>query len=267
MIFSTTDKLQTCKKAVVTKLTKESCGVAVHDDDCLCDVNVDEPTPINFDPKTHWGVKIAVSAGYTYESPEELLDLLEALAKAKDAYENMKNFDRTYKGTFRVSKELVRDVKDWIRSGESIIDAVEHFREPWAHILAASTSGQPSQLWQFNEAKWAEFEDYFDEHPKPTYRIVMRDLNVERGPAVLLCDMYGTQARADQQAMRRRLRELLIAHHGQRNNVFVDWLRNEGFDVDKERVTMMIRRLRHLDLIPRRGELVGEWRARTGRVK
>lgn len=176
------------------KTDEAPCGVDAHAYDCLCDVKIVSPAQIahNIDPERFWGMKVAMNAGYDVDSDEDILDLLEALALAKDAVENMAGFDRhDAKGKLRASKDLKEKIIIYLRDGNSIVDAPRHFETSWANCLAAITQGNPSVVWRWPERFWAEIEDFIFQHEKWCgYRALMREFDIERGAAVTLERLY-----------------------------------------------------------------------------
>ena len=241
------------------------CGITNHNTDCLCDVVVANVSAINFDPTTFWGVEFAERAGYSWEDgPEKMLELLEALAKAKDIAANMKTFDNVdRRGVARASDSLRKSLGEWIASGQSIIDAPHEFKESWGNILAAMTSGRANELWAWREAQWAEFEDWVDIQGELRYRAIMGRFDVSRSVAVLLERFYRCDSRRERADTAAAIREVLISHPSQKNA----WLcskvaRETGVEVTPEEVTQIRSRLRHQNLVPRSSETLQAFRQR-----
>lgn len=249
--------------------TALGCGTPEHKEDCLCDVDMSlsTQTGIHFDPATHWGVNVATSAGYEWDAgPEKLLDLLEALAKAKDAMSNMKTFDTVdRRGVARPSKELREKVIGWIKDGNSIVDAPDEFHESWGNILAALTMGHPAPIWAWSEKDWAVFEDYCDTQEKLSYRAIMREFDLPRGRASKLVDLYGDEKRRSVLWRYNIIKKVIVDHPTQKNAFLVDKIAAAGVDSTPAEVTKVRARLRKLNLVPMCDEPLRDFRKRVTR--
>lgn len=245
--------------------TALNCGNKDHEEDCLCDVKLSKPTAVDFHPDTHWGMKVATAAGYEWDAgPEKLLDLLEALAKAKDAMANMKTFDTVdRRGVARPSKDLRDKVFHWIKEGNSIIDAPDEFNESWGNVLAAITMGRPAPMWAWSEKDWAVFEDYCDTQEKLSYRAIMREFDIPRGRAVSLVDLYGDSQRRSLLWRYNTIKRVLVSHPTQKNAFLCVKLSEAGVDTDPAEVTRVRSKLRALNLVPLCDEPLRDFRKRV----
>lgn len=246
-------------------MSPAGCNVLAHDEECLCDVAIGEPTVIEFDPTRFWGVRIAESAGFRWdEGPEKLLDLLEALAKAKDAAKNMASFDSMDKhGVARASKALHDDVVDWIGQGESIVDAPRQFKQSWGNVIAALTGGRPSELWTFSEQWWAEFEDWADTQDAVRYRAITREFNISRSSAQTLQRLYATEQRVARLHKINRTKEIIVQYPRQKPKFLRRVIHEEtGWDITTDELGRLRAGLRRANKIPNHHERVTEFRSR-----
>lgn len=244
-----------------------TCGQQGHDEECVCDVRVGHATEIApIDPERYWGMRIALDSGMTLDSPEEILDLLEALARAKDAAVNMRGFDREdTRGVLRASVELKNKIEDFLRQGNSIVDAPRHFCEPWANCVAAITGGRPSVVWSWPESFWAQIEDFICTQDEWCgYRRLMREFSIERGAAQTLERLYRDAEYAERTAALRYARSLLIQSPRCKRVWVIDKCAKAGYTVSEDDVTSIRSRLREAGLMPARSQSMADWRATHG---
>lgn len=240
------------------------CGVEAHDEDCLCDVAIGAITEIApIDPERFWGMRFALERKHDLDSAESILDLLEALALAKDAAVNMSNFDNVdAKGVVRASAELKTQVEQWVRDGNSIIDAPRAFSTSWANVLAAITKGTPSTVWSWSEPMWAQIEDWVMAHDTwQGYRACMRKFKIERGAAMTVERLYRDASHAEGSGAASAIRSLLLRSPRQKNAWVVAKCAELGYTITRADVTAMRSRLREQGLMPARSQKISDWRA------
>jgi len=240
------------------------CGVGAHDEDCLCDVTIETITQIApIDPERFWGMRFALERKHDLDSAESILDLLEALALAKDAAVNMANFDNVdAHGVVRASSELKTQVEQWVRDGNSIIDAPRAFSTSWANVLAAITKGTPSTVWSWSEPMWAQIEDWVMAHDEwQGYRACMRTFKIERGAAMTIERLYRHASHAEGSGAASAIRSLLLRSPRQKNSWVVAKCAELGYTIARADVTAMRSRLREQNMLPARGQKMSDWRA------
>lgn len=248
-----------------TRTTDEApCGVAAHPEDCLCDVKVVSPVEIanNIDPEKFWGMRIALNGGHSYDTDEDILNLLEALALAKDAVANMASFDRVdERGKLRASMDLKAKLKQFLRDGNSIVDAPRTFQVSWGLCLASLTQGTPSTLWAWDEQFWAQIEDYIISHDTWCgYRALMKEFNIDRGPAQMLEKLYRDVNYAEHAKALAYAREMYISSPRAHKTWIHKKLAERGYSLTDEQLTQLRARLREARLVPDRTISVDEWR-------
>lgn len=240
------------------------CGVVAHPDDCLCDVNVVSPVEIanNIDPERFWGMEIALDGGHSYESDEDIVNLLEALALAKDAVANMEGFDRyDAKGKLRASKDLKEQICVFLKDGNSIVDAPRQFKTSWANCLAAITQGVPSAVWGWPERFWAQIEDFIMEQDEWCgYRALMRKFDIERGSAVTLERLYREATYAESAAALAYARELYLRSPRAKTPWMMKKLEQRGHTLTDNQLHQLRARLRQAGLTPDTTITVDQWR-------
>ena len=240
------------------------CGVVAHPDDCLCDVKVVSPVEIenNIDPDKFWGMRIALDGGHSYDTDEDILSLLEALALAKDAVANMASFDRyDERGKLRASKELKVKLKQFLRDGNSIIDAPRTFGASWGLCLASLTQGTPSALWAWDEQFWAQIEDYIISHDTWCgYRALMQEFNIDRGPAQQLERLYRDVNYAEHAHALGYARQMYISSPRAHKTWIHKKLAERGYSLTDDQLRQVRTRLREAGLVPDRNMTMGEWR-------
>lgn len=243
--------------------TSPPCGVSAHPPDCLCDVVIDDPVEIatNISQDTYWGMKIALDAGYDTETEEQLIDLLEALALAKDAQVNLKSFDRFEQGKLRGSMELKDKLMLFLKEGNSIVDAPRTFQTSWGNCLASITAGNPSAIWGWPERFWAQIEDFIMEHDEWCgYRALMREFDIDRGPAQIIEKLYRDAHKSVSAAALAYARELYITSPRARTPWLIQKLEDRGYTLTNDQLIQLRARLREAGVIPDRNITVTEWR-------
>lgn len=242
------------------------CGVDAHAEDCLCDVKIVYPVEIanNIDPERFWGMGIALDGGHSYESDEDILNLLEALALAKDAVANMEGFDRyDVKGKLRASKDLKEQIYIFLKDGNSIVDAPRQFKTSWANCLAAITQGVPSAVWGWPERFWAQIEDFIMEQDEWCgYRALMRKFDIERGAAVTLERLYREATYAESAAALAYARELYLRSPRAKTPWMMKKLEQRGYTLTDDQLQQLRARLRQAGLTPDWNMTVSEFRDR-----
>lgn len=240
------------------------CSVDAHEADCLCDVQIVSPVEIddNIDPDRFWGMRAALNGGHSYDTDEDILNLLEALALAKDAAANMASFDRyDSKGVLRASMELRDQLLVFIGDGNSIVDAPRTFRTSWGNCLAAITKGVASTMWAWPERFWAQIEDYIFSHDEWCgYRALMREFNIERGPATALERLYKDAVKNESAPALAYARELYLKSPRAKTPWMKKKLAERGYTLTEDQLTQLRARLRESGLVPDRNITVAEWR-------
>lgn len=244
--------------------TDPPCGVSAHPEDCLCDVVVVTPTKIarRISPETFWGMKMAFDAGYGHETDEEILKLFEALALAKDAAVNLQNFDRfDSRGKLRASSELREKILQFLKEGNSIVDAPRTFKESWGNCLASITAGNTSAVWSWSEKFWAQIEDFIMEHDEWCgYRALMREFNIDRGPATVVERLYRDAVKNESAPALAYAREMYINSPRASRKWIHKKLSQRGYSLTDDQLRQVRTRLREAGLVPDRTVTVGEWR-------
>ncbi|MGA0710163.1 MAG: hypothetical protein ACO3O7_05695 [Ilumatobacteraceae bacterium] len=248
-------------------MTVDTCGVAAHSEECLCDVVVDDVCDIvPLDPKTTWGLSFALNAGHHLEDPEAILNLLEALALAKDAAVNMVHFDPR-RGEVRATEKLRLRLKEWIEQGESLIDAPAQFRVSWGEILASLTQGQPSSMWAWSESMWAEIEDFIFAHDDWCgYRALMRRFDITRANAQSLEKLYREAVRRVPASTRAAMIAAILRSPVQKSHKIANMIGRDGHTVTADDVNRARHHLRKRGLLPVRDrQTISEWRSSSTR--
>lgn len=88
------------------------CGVLEHDMNCLCDVIITEPTPVNYGLEDHWLLSMVAEHFdfHLFNSGKEFGSLLEKCDKFLNAYFDEENLGVPVTSKFR----LVRDKAEFI---------------------------------------------------------------------------------------------------------------------------------------------------------
>ena len=246
-------------------MTMTDCGVAAHEEDCVCDVVIDEITEIApIDPERYWGMRFALEWKHNVDSPESILDLLEALAVAKDTAKNMSQWERLDRwGNKRASKDLKEGIEQYLQAGNSIVDAPHHFSKPWSECVAAVTQGVPSEVWSWSKSHWAHIEAFIFEHDEWCgYRALMRKFNMGRGAAVTVQRLYRTAEHNEQAKALQCARAYMIESPRQKREWFQKKVRAHGYEITDEQVVALRTRLRETGLIPPRNVPMADWRAK-----
>lgn len=94
-------------------MTHPGCGVADHDDDCLCDVVVDKPTPIGVSFPHDITFANVICEHMGFDAPYKTADVLQALqmcARAKDMLSSQRD-----EYNWRDNQKVPYDARDFMR--------------------------------------------------------------------------------------------------------------------------------------------------------
>lgn len=224
-----------------------TCGVADHDDDCLCDVVIKEPVPVRYAfHEVHLADIVAKHTRYRDGAGgAPLAAFLEAFSDAIEATARMRDFDPDWlDGALR--SDLSDRIHAHLAQGESIVDAPDMLGESFARIVAVLTRGQPSTVWTWDERRWVEFEERMTAPGAVAACDIEREFGVTRHFVGRMAQVfYGTQLLSDEKARRNHRMRELFELGCLSNQRIVDTLQAEGWvDVRYETVKKMRQRWR-----------------------
>lgn len=221
------------------------CGNPSHGTDCLCDVVIAEPIVprFHFDQLHLADVIIDATGADPTNGGAELATFLTAYSAGVEATARLRDFDQGWLDG-ALASDLPERLAAWIRSGQSVVDAPDEFGESFARILAVLTRGQPSTVWTWGEATWAEFEEVMTAKGAVAACEVERRFGVTRQFVGRMAQVfYGTQLLSDEKARRNvRMRELFELDLP--NVTVVEVLNAEGYEVKFDAVKKMRQRWR-----------------------
>lgn len=241
-----------------------NCGTKDHEEDCLCDVHVDAPIAIfPLDPKTFWGLKVAMDSGHTLDDTESILDVLEALCKAKDMMQFVNLISNSGK-PMRVNNDLRVATRNLIRQGHSMTDMPNLLHESWSKIMFSLTNGVGSMVWTWPKEMWGAVEDYlYTQETWPGYRAIMRRFDIERGPATVVERLYRDICSETNHSNYMRARQFVLDVPTRRLHYHMKYLEREGITMQRFEMQAIRTRVRAVGAIPRRTEKMADFRART----
>ena len=148
-----------------------NCGTMEHTDDCLCDVIVTEPTPINYGLSDHWVLSM-VAKHFDMSIPFSNADLTFLLEKSHqflEVYLPIK--DRINLPSFPHRDGMEIPAKYWKRMRAHIVDVVEQCE---GRIL-------PSEVCEQMDLTHEEFVNGLSSHhPNPNMTVELMDTLVTR---------------------------------------------------------------------------------------
>lgn len=139
-----------------TLTTTIDCGVESHDEHCLCDVVVKEPTPIRYGlhELDHAALVIKYkNLGAPWDG-EQLAKLLDGLDRAREAADMV----RQYQLDPQKLSTYTQYIKSLVRKGQSMVDIPAIVGLSLEDTATALTSGRATRLALWNEADWLAFE-------------------------------------------------------------------------------------------------------------
>lgn len=167
------------------------CGVTTHGDDCLCDVTIGEPTPINHPLNDIWHMDVIMriknlSAPF---SSADLADMLEALGEAYDATRQVAGLAAEQ---IENIEEQRNEIAGLLQSGESIVDLPEILDVPFGRILQLLSRNRVTPWWAWDELKWIEVEGMIrDPDGGPSSYEAERILGIDDNTIIKLWKLYG----------------------------------------------------------------------------
>lgn len=213
------------------------CKVRKHQDDCLCDVVVKEPAPINFGFTDVWHADIVAKAVGYKEGNEgaALADFLEALGSAYEATRVVAAQDEDWLEGTHDTAYRAKIVK-LLRSGESIIDLPDVLCDSFAHIIACLTRGRPCIVWSWPEATWATLEDAMRAtEVSPT--TLAKTFNVTYSQAESFVEWYGrAKVVSPRKQTTARAAQLFEQHRDEPIKIIFDTMIAEGFNVNLNQI-------------------------------
>jgi len=170
------------------------CGVAQHDADCMCDVQVHEPTPINFAPTEVWHGQLILSLnehlGYPWTGAK-FADFYEALTFGYDCWRKHNE----------AGAEQHDNLLKFLRSGESIVDAPDALGLTWDQTLRLllAEADHKSGLWHLTDIEWIGLEGMLRSNASSTaikrYMMDKTGRTIGHPKLVELYEQYGVQRR------------------------------------------------------------------------
>lgn len=217
------------------------CGDTTHDPDCLCDVIIIDPTPINYGLTDVWhgdAIARAIGVGVPWKHGD-VADFGDALLKAYDIW------SRPNRRGERIEGEVLRlKVLDLLRTGESMTVIPRLLDVPYKDIMHAMTNGVPATVWAWDEMRWLTAEaiihDHFSKHGCEVL-IDMLGGNLHHCVIDQLADWYGVKVNEKAQDRLTLMRKVLTegAHPLDAYNHFTSL----GIACSKEQVYMMRKRM------------------------
>ena len=158
-----------------------NCGVTAHEDECLCDVRVGEPTPINFSINQVLGSEFLDDDRWSHPwDASKVADYAETLLAAYDEWrERSANpaFRDGHARRLRDRAAFQAEVRELLRSGESIVDVPAilgiTFDEMWEALRHARSPFY--ETW--GDLDWLKFESALESFPPGvfnTYQLASR---------------------------------------------------------------------------------------------
>jgi hypothetical protein len=163
-----------------------TCGIDVHDAECLCDVNLDNRSPINWALNEVWHAPLIMrtlemSAPWTRS---KLADLLEAIGYAYDITRNIT--------THADDRDALRNqIVLRAHNGESILEIADDLGHDVAVVASAITRNAPSTMWTWDRERWATVESWMRSNSPVSIRGASRHLDVSRNVITTLADVFG----------------------------------------------------------------------------
>lgn len=218
-----------------------NCGTANHEEECLCDVHVTEPTPINFGLTDTWhgeAIARAMGVGVPWRSCD-VADFAESLLKAYDIWARDERRGEPIEG------EVLRiKVCDLLQAGESMTDVATILGKPWATVIRAMTNGVPATVWAWDEHDWLSAEaviyDSFKDHGAETL-VQMLGGEIHRCVVEQLAEWYGVKINENGQERLDLLKGLL--RDGMHPLDAVEYLGHMDIVVSREQLYMLRKRL------------------------
>lgn len=218
------------------------CGVASHDETCLCDVKITKPVEIKFGLTEVWhadAITQVLELGVPWSS-EDAATLAESLVYAYDIWRMERvSIDRT----------VLRDkVLTLLGSGTSMVDVPALLDVSRDVIVRALTNGAESACWSWTEMDWLMVEGVvYDDFGKCS-RSVLRsrieellDTTINVRLIASLSEWYSTPYNQSAQDRSNVMRGMLI--EGFHPDDVVESMTAQGFDVTIDSVKSLRRRM------------------------
>lgn len=219
-----------------------TCGVVGHVAECLCDVILGEPTPINFGLTDVWhgeAVARAMGVGVPWTSAT-VAEYTASLLAAYDLWRSR----GVNRGEAIETEVLRHKVCDLLRAGESIVDVARMLDVDFKSMIHAMTNHVPATCWGWSEAEWLAVEAIIFDHFRSRSA---EQLAAMIGPGVHHCVVdelavwYDVSINADGAERQARMRGLLS--DGWHPKEVAIEMRANGFDVSNEQVYMVRKRM------------------------
>jgi len=202
------------------------CGGTGHEGDCLCDVVIGTPVPINYSfTDVRHGDIVARATGYQGGAGANLADYLEALASAVDATAHLRDFEPNWLDGV---KDMLPQIKEHLGCGESIIDLPDILGVSFAQIVGALGGGQATMIWTWDELTWIEFEIHL-QGDSISYQETADRFGINHEQVARLAKLYGRKPPLEGARERNaRLRSLVDEHPDWKASQIHQQLLDEG---------------------------------------
>lgn len=148
----------------IERRRKVNCGTADHAADCLCDVRITEPTPINYPINKVLGSEYLTDDRWSLPwDATKIADYAEALLAAYDEYRRASAAAKRY--VRRDRAQLLSLIQTLTKAGESMVDVPALLELTFDEMWAILRNGRPAFYEKWGDLDWLKFEAALDTFP------------------------------------------------------------------------------------------------------
>lgn len=170
------------------------CGIDIHDEACLCDVQLPD-TPLTpkfgFDQIHHADVVMRATGLDPMVGGRHLASFLDQLGSAYEAVSRLSALDDVDDDA--VGLHALRDaIGEQLQAGESIVDLTDILGESFARIVAGISGGVTSTCWTWSELEWIRWEVALEDGMTVVSHLA-EAFNIEQSTAKRMMQLWGVQ--------------------------------------------------------------------------